>query len=205
MHKDFIQKLKNELKKPLPGFEAHIKMIPGKRDYQFEAGNYKKSAVNIILFPFENSIRFILTKRKNGLSHHSGQISLPGGKKDEDDTSLWETCKRETIEETGIMIKDKNYIGNLSNLLIPVSNFDVLPFMSFIDKAPTLPNSNNEVEKFFKIDLFNFFSKKNIFEKKMNFNGHNIVVPYYKLDSEIVWGATAMILSEFNYILKRFA
>ncbi|MBN2892142.1 MAG: CoA pyrophosphatase [Bacteroidales bacterium] len=201
----FLEKLRIGLEKPLPGFKAHKSMIPDNREYKLTDENYTKSAVNIILYPNNGLENFILTKRSSKMSHHSGQISLPGGKKDAVDKDLWETAKRETLEETNIVIKDENYLGKLSPLLIPVSKFNVQPFISVIDKKPDTPARTNEVEKFFFVNISDFFSVDNFSKKTFFFNGKSFITPCYKLEGEIVWGATAMILAEFSQIILEFA
>ncbi len=153
MFEEFLEKLKIEIKGDLPGAEAHRLMIPKMREYKVENDNYTESAVNIVLYPNGSAPNFILTKRSNKLAKHSGQISLPGGKKDKKDKDLWETCKRETKEETTIIVRDSNYIGKLSKLLIPLTRFSVQPFVSFINYKPILPEKTKEVQKFIETNI----------------------------------------------------
>jgi 8-oxo-dGTP pyrophosphatase MutT (NUDIX family) len=204
MNELFFNSLKNKLKKSLPGIDAHKTMIPKGRTYEMAKSNYIKSAVNIVLFPIDDEIWFLLTKRSSQMSHHSGQISLPGGKIEKNDLNLWETAKRETFEETGIEINDENYIGELTNLCIPVSKFDVQPYVCCIENKPVLPPKTNEVEKFYFVKVKDFFSDSNKFIKTFKHNNQSVTTPFYKLDNEIdiVWGATAMILAEFHQKIK---
>ncbi len=202
--KNTINKLKILLKnKNLPGFTAHNKMIPKGRIYEFKAENYKESAVNLILFSDNEALKFFLTKRSKKLTNHSGQISLPGGAKDFLDNNLWDTAKRETFEEIGIKIKNKNFVGKLTPLLADVSSFKIQPFVSFFDFEPKYIINTNEVEKLYIVNLKNFFSKNNIFYEKKTYNGNIIAYPYFSLQNEKVWGITAMILSEFFEIFKK--
>lgn len=197
---DFKEKLNRS---KLPGYEAHKKMLPKGRVYTKKSVNYKESAVNLILFFESNKLKFILTKRAENMSHHSGQISLPGGAKDKTDKNLWETAKRETFEEIGINVAYTNLIGKLSELIVPVSGYIVQPYVTFLEAIDDFNVNLTEVAKVFKVDFDTFFDKNNIFYQKKLFGNIEIEYPYYKLENEEVWGLTAMILSEFNELIKQ--
>lgn len=199
---EFINKLKLELTKPLPGFVAHLKMLPTKRQYFKDNPAYRESAVNIVLFEQDNEICFLLTKRPYSMARHSGEVSLPGGRKDPNDDNLWQTCIRETFEETGIVINDENYVGKLSNVFVTASKYNVLPFVTHINKPLELPQKNNEVHTFFVVDLKSFLSENNIYSAKIKLKNEELFAPYYKLYNDKVWGATAMILSELHSVVK---
>lgn len=193
------RKIKEIADKKLIGQEAHRLMIPSGRNLEFSKDEkYKKSAVNIILFDTLESTNLILMKRNSKLEYHSGQISLPGGSFDNNDKNLWETAKRETYEEIGIEIKDEHFIKELSPLYIPVSNFLVHPFVSYISELPPIKINKSEVEKIFFADIYKFFDDSN----KYFYEDKNLKYPYYKVERERVWGATAMILTEFYLLLK---
>ena len=98
------EQIKERLKKPLPGNEAHLATrIKTKSEVTFPntEETARPAAVLILLFPFEDEIQFFLTKRTEDVEHHKGQISLPGGIRENND-SLNETALRETKEEVGI-------------------------------------------------------------------------------------------------------
>ena len=202
MIEQFLDKLLESLKKPLPGKKAHIQMIPKGREYVEPESNYIESAVNIILYQDKNSVCFLLTKRNKNMLNHAGQISLPGGKKDEKENDLWITAKRETFEETGIYIDNDCFVGKLSKIFIPTTNFCIQPYISYLSKKPVFPNKTEEVDKFFSVKTEDFFSEKNISTKIIKHKNRFIEIPYFKLENEFVWGATAMILSEFRQITK---
>jgi 8-oxo-dGTP pyrophosphatase MutT (NUDIX family) len=105
MHK-FIEHLSNRLEKPLPGLNAQLRMAPtplsdGPARELEPPPNAKKSSVLILLFPNEKErLELILTLRSRDIDH-GGQISLPGGRSDENETYI-ETALREAEEEVGI-------------------------------------------------------------------------------------------------------
>ncbi len=198
-----VTQLREILSRKLPGFKAHKQMIPEGRVYQKRASNPKKSAVNIVTYLYNNELCFVLTQRAKKMEYHSGQISLPGGSKDDEDKNLWETAKRETFEEIGIEITDENYIGKLTPLYIDVSNFMVYPFVSFLKKKPILKGNKTEVEKIYEVNFMEFFDPKNKYFSSIQLKEKKINFPYFELEGQEVWGATAMILQEFFEIFKK--
>lgn len=125
--KTFIEKLKQELQKPLPGEEAQYRMAPSYRPRltkeEVFANNPRVSGVLLLLFEKNNELHIAFTQRKQYEGVHSGQMSFPGGKKDVTDLDLRETALRETFEEIGIERNKIEIIGSLSELYIPPSNF----------------------------------------------------------------------------------
>lgn len=187
----------------LPGFEAHKLMLPSFRLQKYDTTHYFQSAVNIIMFNEENRLKFILTKRSNKLQHHPGQISLPGGSFDNADKDLWHTAKRETYEEIGLELNDKNFIRQLTPIPVPVSRFIVNPYISYVDFVPKLKINREEVEKIFIVETESFFSCDNIKNSTIIIDSNTLNYNYFELENEKVWGLTAMVLSEFNFLLNQ--
>jgi len=207
MFTKFIEQLKIRFKKPLPGEDAQFLMAPYTRQHihHLEPENYnpRKSAVLILLFPFENSIYTILIQRPIYNGVHSGQVSFPGGKFEEADTDLDHTALRETFEEIGVPSNDIEIIGKLSDLYINPSNFLVSPFIGYTNKKPNFFMDAYEVQKIIMVDLFNLNESSIKSEKTITHsNGHKIKTPYYEIDGLTVWGATAMMISELNVIVE---
>ncbi len=198
---ELIDKLKQQLfEEKLLGYQSHKKMLPQGRKYLNKKEGFTESAVNLITYFDDNKLMFVLTKRADDLLHHSGQISLPGGAKDIDDSDLWETAKRETFEEIGISIDNKSFIGRLSGLVVPVSGYNVQPFVSFLDYKPVFSNNLSEVSEIIEVEFNEFFGRK-IYEKSTEINNKRIIYPYYKYKNYEIWGLTAMILAEFGDII----
>jgi len=201
----FITYLEEHLQQPLPGLEAQIRLAPVDRikDLQNVTGplNAKESAVLALLFPFKDDIGILLIKRTADNSVHSRQVSFPGGKKEPDDTDLVATALRETEEETGIPQEDITVLGTLSKIYIHPSNFNVFPFVGYINYDPEV-YANDEVEKPLKIPLSELSDSR--FPVNKDITGHDgkiYPVPCYYIQNEIIWGATAMMLSELVTII----
>ena len=206
-HLEFISKLKcSILNKNLPGEKAHLEMAPY-RISTIEAKKRNKnprlSAVGIHLFiNSKNKLSTILIQRTNKLPTHKGQIAFPGGKKEKDDIDLIETAKRESYEELGI--ENGVLIGPLTPVYIPVSNFDVSPFVFFHSTYPNIVKCQDEVDHYFDIEIESVLNPKNIhsFDYKES-NGINIKnIPCFDINGKIIWGATALILNELKHILS---
>jgi 8-oxo-dGTP pyrophosphatase MutT (NUDIX family) len=189
----------------LPGFAAQSKMIPQHRiNLALEnKENYKKSAVMILLCEDEQKKVFIpLIKRKSYQGTHSAQISLPGGKFDVTDEHLANTAKRECFEEIGI--ENIELILPLTSLLIPVSKFDVQPFVGvYHDAAPSFVINQREVDFILPLKIYDLLNDEKIKETETVISSNQkIIAPYFELESEKIWGATAMILSELKDVLQ---
>ncbi|QTD38266.1 CoA pyrophosphatase [Polaribacter batillariae] len=191
----------------LGGLEAQFKLAPELRlrydADKIKASNPKKAAVLALFYPnHKNDTTFLLTERATYKGTHSAQISFPGGKVNKTDKNLQETALREAFEEVGIVPKSIEVVRELTDVFIPPSNFLATPFIGYIDQRPRF-NTNYEVEKTIEVlveDLLNeaSLSTVNLSTSYMK----NINVPCFKLNDYIVWGATAMMLSEIKELLK---
>jgi len=200
----FIAKLEKQLQKPLPGKKAHLKMASKVRlnelKGEYDISSAKQSSVLILLYPFNNSIFTVLMKRATYNGVHSSQISFPGGQKDKSDNSFIETALREANEEVGIIPENVKIIGKLSEMYIPPSNFLVHPFIGFSNKKPHLIPDAIEVAQIIEADLETIFHLSDFRETELEVRGKKIKTPYYSINGHVVWGATAMMLSELKEI-----
>ena len=191
----------------LGGLEAQFKLAPEIRkrysDDMIKANNPKVSAVLALFYPDEESeTKFLLTLRASYNGTHSAQISFPGGKKEKNDLNLEQTALRETFEEVGINPKDIEILKQMTDAYIPPSNFLVTPFIGVINFTPKF-NPNDEVETLIEVKLADLLDDENVVIKNMTTSYmKNIDVPCFKLNNYIVWGATAMILSEIKQVFK---
>jgi 8-oxo-dGTP pyrophosphatase MutT (NUDIX family) len=203
----FKEELKYRLSQPLPGMEAQYEMAPAVRGRfpvdLLKEGTYRKSAVMLMIYKKGNDLWIPLTKRHEYKGKHSGQISLPGGKFDEPDGNLENTALRELQEEIGIN-KEIEIIGSLTPLYIPVSNFLVQPFVSMYQTEDIEFNTNErEVKELIPLQI-DLLKKPELIKKEgiVSGDGYHLNTPYFDLNGEVVWGATAMILNEFSKLLN---
>ncbi len=205
---DIVDKLHNRLGSNLPGIEAHRKAMPADRDpgsrYEFDKlKNPRKSGVLILLYPEASEVHFPLMLRQEYGGVHSGQVSLPGGRIEEQDSSLIQTALRETEEEIGVPAGEVEVIGELSQLYIPPSNYLVYPVIGYVRQKPVFQKDPREVKELFAVSLNQLLDDSYL--KITDIPVRNEVfknIPYFHFSDKIVWGATAMILSEFAQILR---
>lgn len=208
-HNELIEWLRYRLQSELPGAIGHermaarVKPMPDKIPQ-----NARPSAVLSLMYPVEEELHLLLIKRITDGKAHSGQIGFPGGKSEPSDANLKYTALREAQEEVGIMSADVDILGALSPLYIPVSNFQVYPFVGFAQSRPVFNINEGEVSDIIEISVAELLHADN----KTIVNVTSPVMPEilrsvraYKLKSGgIIWGATAMIISELETVLEEF-
>ena len=202
---EYAHYLKQVLKKELPGERAHRVMAPLtdlRKRFEADMTSARKSAVLLLLYPAEKGVHTLLIRRTSDGSPHSGQISLPGGKWEPGDKNLCETALREAEEEVGSNTKKLTPLGKLSDLFIPVSNFVVMPYIAIADKKPAFRPNPHEVAGLIPVSLHDLLSPENRMQQTFNVRGATIEAPCFHVDDHRIWGATAMILSEFVEILR---
>lgn len=203
MHKTWVLRLTEELAKPLPGVEAQLRLSPPGRRPEIANTRVRESAVLIVLFLQEKQIRTVFIKRGEYEGVHSGQVSLPGGMYKVSDKSLKATALRETMEETGLPGEKISIIGNLTSLHIPVSNIKVYPFVGLYYDKPIFSPDTFEVKYIIETSLQELLNPKNQKFKIMQIGDSEIEIPYFDIRGDHIWGATAMIMSEFLELVKR--
>ncbi len=190
------------LTKKLPGSSSHRKMLPPNRPLTAanqNSGYLKHSSVLLLLFEENNELIACLIKRPKHMKFHPGQIAFPGGRIEEGETAL-ETALRETHEEIGIPAKEITILGSLSELYVAVSQFLIHPFVGWLDTKPEFNINYDEVEKTVFFPLLRFHNT--IEQEELQTVSGKLKVPCIRYKGEIIWGATAMILSEFYDILN---
>jgi 8-oxo-dGTP pyrophosphatase MutT (NUDIX family) len=200
MNDTFIERLIERHAQGLPGRPFQLKKAVLARRQIFEAPpTARQSAVLILLFPKAGEWHVVLTERVGSANDpHSHQISFPGGSLDSCDMSLEACALRETHEEVGILPETVNIIGKMTDLYIPVSNFHVHPFLGWTATRPQYVPQTTEVKDIIEAPLSILINSDNHKKMDMDIRGMHLPdVPYFDVHGRIVWGATAMMLSEF--------
>ena len=198
------QKLQIRLINNLPGKDGQWRMrVTSDKTYNFDNTEEDaiQAAVLILLYEENGVICFTLTERTQTVEHHRGQISLPGGAREADE-KLSSAAIRETQEEIGINADNIDIIGALSPLFVPVTGFIINPFVGTINANFEPQPAPEEVETVFSVDVNELLNDDNELQEKRNLRGYDVDIPYFLLSGHKVWGATAMILSEFKTALK---
>lgn len=205
----FLNYVPKIAKETLPAIEAHLIMAPIERkerlktlDYDIESA--KRAAVMMLFYPKNKETHLVLIVRNTYPGVHSSQIAFPGGKVELDDRNLAHTALRETEEEIGVPQEKIELIRSFTELYIPPSNFLVSPFLGVCHTELTFTIQEDEVAGIIELPFVDFLDEKNIVQRKLSTSySEAIDVPAFLVKEHIVWGATAMMLSELKETIKK--
>ena len=203
-----VAKLRDALSRPLPGLDAQLRMAPSPRlnwdPLKFPEGA-RDGAALLLVYPHDDTLFVALTVRGSGLRNHTGQVSLPGGRVDIGE-SVEQAALREAQEEIGVDPASVDVLGRLTSLHIPVSGFLLHPVVGVTPLRPAFQRAEWEVARIIEAPV-SVLTDRAIIKREMrtrSVQGQpiDVQVPYYDIDGEKVWGATAMVLAEFCAILS---
>ena len=199
----FIKTLKQCLADELPGKRGQCLMSPKVNNVEMSRKPnkcYKKAGVLLLLFPYKDKLSTVYIVRTEDGGEHSGQICLPGGAVENADNDIIETALRETQEEIGTKKESIEILGSLTPLYVPPSNYCVFPVVGFCEVKPEFIPNPSEVADIIIAPLENLMNPNNLGQetiKNISTKKHEWIAPYYNIAGEHIWGATAMITSEF--------
>jgi 8-oxo-dGTP pyrophosphatase MutT (NUDIX family) len=206
----FNEQIVKITKLDLPGEASHHKMAPIERLEELTKESLKKNkakraAVMALFYPNrdgETHLALILRKTYKGV--HSAQVGFPGGKQEPSDISAEHTALRETQEEIGVLQQDITVLKKLTQIYIPPSNFFVAPFIGVCETTPQFILQESEVEALIEVKISDFLDDSIYCTRRLSTSyATDIEVPAYILNTHVVWGATAMMLSEVRELLKQ--
>jgi len=201
-----LQFLEKGLKGPLPGLKAQLKMItkprPGNKVYQEVEDTSIKAGVLILLYPWNNQLHMVLTRRTARVDFHQKQISFPGGRQEKGE-SFEQTALREAHEELKILPESVRILGKLTPLYIPPSNYCICPVVATISVRPDFQPFALEVAEVIEVPLDHLLNPQNVRREMWTYKGAQIEVPFYFFKGYKIWGATAMVLAELVELLRK--
>lgn len=205
---EFTKYIPKILNQQLPALDAHVKMAPLERiktlnpDF-YQKNSPKRSAVMMLFYPKNEKAHLILIRRNEYPGVHSAQISFPGGQADPTDKDLADTALRETFEEIGVTREEIDLVKPFTEIYIPPSNFLVMPYLGFAMHTPKFVPNPDEVTALIELPLDVFLDDSIVVDVEMQTSySQSIKVPAFKFEDYIVWGATAMIMSELKETIK---
>jgi 8-oxo-dGTP pyrophosphatase MutT (NUDIX family) len=203
MLSDLERRLEAALSRPLPGVEAQLRLAPTPRP-GWRPGRApseaRAAAALLLLFPVDGKVRLLLTVRSSSLPNHAGQVSFPGGAVEPGET-IEQAALREAQEEIGVSPEGVRVLGRLTPLHIPVSGYMLHPVVGVTDHRPDLRLADAEVEQVIDPKLETLLDPGNFRHRPRVRDDLFQNVPYFALDGVQVWGATAMVLSEFLQVV----
>jgi 8-oxo-dGTP pyrophosphatase MutT (NUDIX family) len=196
-----IEQIKLALGGARPGLTAWARMMPQPRTLIPPADRQPREAgVLLLLYPLDEVVHLVLTRRTEGLATHSGQISLPGGGVKPGETPT-QAALREAEEELGIS-RHVDVLGELTPLYIPPSNYLIHPLVAISTNRPIFIPDPREVAEVVEVPLSTLLAAETMAEEVWELRGVATRVPFYRFGKHKVWGATAMVLAEFTVLLE---
>ncbi len=202
-----LEKLRERMRKPLPGKAAQFKMAHVARRTDYPAPSHaRKAGVLAMFYPDareEWQLALIERVSRSAEDRHGGQISFPGGGFEEQDGTLLRTALRETYEEIGVDTSQVEVLGPLTELYIPVSNYIVYPFAGILPVTPSFSPQWDEVASVVETPLETLLdpATRQVTELRLSSNIILKEVPFFNVKGKVIWGATAMMLSELLELL----
>ena len=201
-----LNDLEPRLHRPLPGLSAQLRMMPlppppGQKTYLEAGEDCLQGAVLILLYPRDGETHTVFILRPQTVVHHKGQIAFPGGQIEDGETPA-EAAVREAREEIGVDPDRVRILGGLTPLYIVPSRYCIHPFVAVTDVTPTFLAQPGEVDEIIEAPLAEFRAGRNRRTETWTFDLGPRRVPYYAVGAHKIWGATAMVLSEFLEILE---
>jgi 8-oxo-dGTP pyrophosphatase MutT (NUDIX family) len=195
--------IRQALSRPLPGRVAQMRMSTRPRpglEVRPPGHQPRQGGVLILLYPRDGHLHFPLTRRTETLEDHKGQISLPGGAREGDEPLEW-TALRETHEELGVDPRSVKVLGGLTPLYIFHSDYCITPYVAARPARPTFVPDPVEVAEVLEVPLLTLLDTAIRREEEWVLHETITRVPFYQIGEHRVWGATAMVLSEFAAVL----
>lgn len=200
-----IENLKVQLQNELPGNTVHAKLLPPGRVQHIPSKNHfvVQSSVILLLFPDDKNIKIVVIHRPKTMKNHAGQIAFPGGKVEPEDSGFIATALRETYEEIGVPPSEIEILGILTPIFVQVSNFVINPVVGWCKSKPNFTLDCSEIENLYAFNIEELKSADCIHSRNMETISGMLEVPGFSIDGLFIWGATAMILSEFIEVYRK--
>ena len=216
---DNIRRLQQRLQLPLPGEAARKTMLPlpesgDEINRPALRDDHRKAAVLFLLYPVgpstvagdsgddQQNLHLVFIQRPDYDGTHSGQISLPGGRHEADET-LEQTALRESFEEVGVDPQQVTILGELEPMNVFASNHNVYPFIGYCPTRPNFVPCQQEVAAIIEAPIKTLLKPTSRLTELRDLKRWGPThVPFYSVDDHKIWGATAIMLAECLQLLK---
>ena len=171
----------------------HVPWNLDELDGLLSPGEPRAAAVLVGIVARADAPGVLLTRRHDGLRHHAGQVSFPGGRIEPEDASPAAAALREAREEVGLLPQQARLLGYLDPLLT-VTGFRVVPVLAMLDPGFVPVPDPGEVAEAFEVPLDLLLDPDRLERIELTFGGRPRHVLQYRYDQQRIWGVTASIL-----------
>ena len=154
----------------------------------------RPAAVLVPLYVRDGELWTLFTKRSEAVEHHKGQIAFPGGLEALDDPTPWDTAVRETEEEIGVPRKAILRLGELPEV-VTFTGFRIRPFVGAIPYPFDFEHDPREVESLLQVPIRALLAPTLVEERQVTWKGRRVATPVFHLKGQVIWGATAFLVS----------
>ncbi len=200
-----LECVRRALKQPRPGVAAQARMLPQRppgSETPPGSRHERAAAVLILVYPVDAVPHLVLTRRTDTVQDHKGQISLPGGSHEGNET-LIETALREANEEIAVSSANLEVLGTLTPLYVGVSDYLITPVVAMASRRPDFRPDPVEVVEIIDVPLGFLLDANSRVEEDWIVRDVRVRIPFFAVGPHKVWGATAMMLSEFAAMLEQ--
>jgi len=190
----------------LPGRAAQRRFEP-ELCYGRHAGppsdRVRSAAVLALLYSHDGKWHLPLTVRRADMATHAGQISLPGGLI-EPEESVQHAALRELEEELGVPADGVRLLGQLTPIYVFVTEFLIFPWVASVSQRPDWKPNRDEVAELLEVPLALVCDPSHHGRHARRQHGVEFTAPHIQSGRHRIWGATAMILGELMAALAEF-
>jgi 8-oxo-dGTP pyrophosphatase MutT (NUDIX family) len=180
-----LDALREGLPRVLLAVEEAVKLdVPGRTD----------AAVLVPIYLHRGELHLVFTKRRDDMRRHPGEISFPGGRREQDERDLWATALREAEEEIGLPASAVTIIGALQPTPTIATGYAVYPFVGLIESTRDWVPSAGEVAEVLELPvpaLVEGYGRRRLLRR-----GLPIRTDTYVVGDDLIWGATARIVAD---------
>jgi 8-oxo-dGTP pyrophosphatase MutT (NUDIX family) len=157
-----------------------------------------RAGVLVPLLPSGQGMELLFTRRTETVLTHKGQISFPGGQREDGDQTLVQTALRETAEEIGLEPHRVDVLGELDDVFTAVSGFVITPVVGWISQDPgPLRVAPTEVERLIRVPVDRLLDPAVHTSEDRVVNGERHTIHYFRVGDDLIWGATGRIVHQF--------
>ena len=157
----------------------------------------RASAVLAPLYEHDGELYVVLTRRTWAMRSHSGEVSFPGGRRDDADVDLWETALRESREEIDLDTSSAERIGELDHLATVTSHSFIVPYVAALPGRPDTRANPAEVSAVLHVPIAELLDPAIYREERWELPwASDRPLFFFELVGDTVWGATGAMLRQ---------